>query len=326
MRAFHPCTSKIWMSKKKKKNPWQQQWKCLLFPLLPTPSCYQAGKKKREKKNLIRLSSCFRVRPGTSCGSRRCSAPAPPPRSRKRLKTRKLRLSCIDWEPKWRGVRDGGREGGGRVNIWGGGGGGGVNFDRRMEASVGKSPEGEQLLMPSNRSPIQGLVSVVASCFLFLLPVLLSRSLLSFPPLSPFHPPPDFFLPTTPLVLPSTYFVPLPLSLYFSLCNHLLIFYLCSFLCVQLPPLLPFFSRLIFIITSLLVCFSPPPLSLFYCFLPALLISSAVFSSPPLSFSFLLFPAQSRTFWIPSYLITNSFFPPQFHFFSILIDSDSFFF
>lgn len=211
------------------------------FPSTANTILLSSGKKKREKKNLIRLSSCFRVRPGTSCGSRRCSAPAPPPRSRKRLKTRKLRLSCIDWEPKWRGVRDGGREGGGRVNIWGGGGGGGVNFDRRMEASVGKSPEGEQLLMPSNRSPIQGLVSVVASCFLFLLPVLLSCSLLSLPPLSPFHPPPDFFLPTTPLVLPSTYFVPLPLFLYFSLCNHLLIFYLCSFLCVQLPPFVTLF-------------------------------------------------------------------------------------
>lgn len=116
-----------------------------------------------------------------------------------------------------------------------------MNFDRRMEASVGKSPEGEQLLMTSNRSPSQDFISVVAFCFLFLLPILLSRFLLSFPLLSPFPPPPDFFLPTAPLVLPTLFLS--SLFLHFFLLqlspNSLSLFF---FVCSTSPLCYPFFS------------------------------------------------------------------------------------
>lgn len=205
MWAFLPALQRYECQKKKTLDSSSEN---VYFPLHCQHHPAIKQKKKTEKK-IWSDSPAVSVRGWDELQVASCSTPAPPPPSRKRLKTRKLRLSCIDWEPKWRGVRDGRREGGGRVNIWGGGGGGGVNFDRRMEASVGKSPEGEQLLMPSNRSPIQDFISVPASCFLFLLPILLSCFLLSFPLLSPFHPPPDFFLPTAPLVLPTLF-----LSLY----------------------------------------------------------------------------------------------------------------
>lgn len=178
----------------------------------------------------------------------------------------------------------------------------GVNFDRRMEASVGKSPEGEQLLMTSNRSPNQDFISVVVSFFPFLSFLIFTHHLITF-----FLPHSLFYL------LCSSPFIPL----FFSFCNYLLILYLYSFLCVQLSSFVTlFFLPLIFIITSLLVCFSPPPCSLFYCFLSTLLISSAVFSYPLLSFSFLLFPCsvQDPLNSVLSFYKFNFF--AQIHFFS----------
>lgn len=140
-------------------------------------------------------------------------------------------------------MRDGRREGGGRVNIWGGGGGGGgVNFDRRMEASVGKSPEGEQLLMPSNRSLIQDFISVVASCFLFLLPILLSCSLLSspLPLLFTHHLISSFLTRLSFYLLCSSPFIPLFFPLQLSPNSLSLFFFACSTspLCYPFSPVL----------------------------------------------------------------------------------------
>lgn len=112
-----------------------------------------------------------------------------------------------------------------------------TDFDRRMEASVGKSPEGEQLLMLSNRSPIQNFISPVASCFLFLLPILLSLiPFLSF--LLFTHHLISFFLPYLLFyLLCSSPFIHLFFPLQLSP-NSLSLFVFCV---LNFPPLLPLF-------------------------------------------------------------------------------------
>lgn len=195
-----------------------------------------------------------------------------------------------------------------------------MNFDRRMEASVGKSPEGEQLLMPSNRSPIQDFISVVASCFLFLLPILLSCSLLSFPVLSPFHPPPDFFLPTAPLVLPTLFLSLYSFIILYFLCNYLLTLYLYSFLCVRLPSFVTLFFPFYlhnYISPGLFLPSSLFPILLFplhtFHFLRRLLLSAALIFFPLVPCS-----VQDPLNSVLSFYEFNFF--SQIHFFSILID------